>query len=106
MAIVENNIAQSRVYPLLAPDFVQVVIVPGPINPAAINAPGPTYIIENNISGFIINDYDTNRWISVIEKNIDNNEISQLAINRINYEFNWKIIVNKYITLFNELKGE
>ena len=72
----------------------------------AINAPGPTYIIEDNISGFVINDYDTNKWIDVIEKNIDNNEISQLAINRINGEFNWNTIVNKYITLFNELKGE
>ena len=72
----------------------------------AIDAPGPKYIIEDNISGFIINGYDTDKWINVIEKNIDNNEVSQLAMNRINEKFNWDIIVNKYITLFNELKGE
>jgi hypothetical protein len=41
VAAMENNIAQSKVYPYEAPAMVAVVTVPGPIKAAATMAPGP-----------------------------------------------------------------
>ncbi|GGG46242.1 hypothetical protein GCM10011414_14830 [Croceivirga lutea] len=43
VARIENNNAHNKEYPNSTPAIVQAVIVPGPINAAAINNPGPSF---------------------------------------------------------------
>jgi hypothetical protein len=42
-AIIDTSIVQRRLSPYLAPNIVQSVMVPGPINAAAIRGPGPIF---------------------------------------------------------------
>jgi hypothetical protein len=42
----DRSIAHRSVYPAVAPEMEQLVTVPGPMNAAATNAPGPTFLIR------------------------------------------------------------
>lgn len=72
----------------------------------AIEAPGPSYIINDNIDGVVMKDYDPTTWKKIIEKNINNRQMSDMAIEKIVNWFNWDTIAEKYLDLFQEIKGE
>lgn len=72
----------------------------------AIKAPGPNYIIDNNVDGLIMDDFNISNWIKCIEKNINNETISEKATDKIRKCFNWDSIVEQYLALFKSIKGE
>lgn len=56
----------------------------------AIEAPGPSYIIENGVSGFIVNDFENmDSLVNYIPSEIGGN-----ARDRITSKFNWNIAAN------------
>lgn len=75
-------------------------------NVIAIEAPGPKCIIENNVDGIILNDFMVNNWIKAINNNCNNTNMSNKAIKKIREKFIWDNIADKYVDLFNSLKGE
>lgn len=74
-------------------------------NVVAIKAPGPNTIISDKKDGLIMNDYDINKWITVIEKNINNEKMSKLASSKIINIFNWNSIADKYEYLFKNIRN-
>lgn len=75
-------------------------------NVIAIEAPGPKCIIENNVDGIILNDFMADNWIKAINNNWNNTNMSNKAIKKIRKNFVWDNIADKYVDLFNSLKGE
>lgn len=75
-------------------------------NVAAINAPGPSFIIDDKVNGLIMEDYNWDKWTSSIEKNINNNDMSKLANEKITRCFNWNSIASEYEQLFKTIKDE
>lgn len=72
----------------------------------AQKAPGPSYIIEDGDTGYIIDGYDTTEWYDKIKKVMINREkFSKKSIERINEKFTWKMICSRYDELFKRLKG-
>ncbi|SNX52924.1 glycosyltransferase family 4 protein [Thermoanaerobacterium sp. RBIITD] len=70
----------------------------------AVKAPGPKFIIDDNETGYIIEDYDMQKWILAIKKAIKNRkEIGDKANKKITQELNWDVISIQYIELYQEL---
>lgn len=72
----------------------------------AINAPGPNFIIDNEINGVILKDFSFETWIRKIEQYINDKSMAIKARERIEKNLNWDSIAKEYIELFKEIKGE
>lgn len=71
----------------------------------AKKAPGPSYIIEDGDTGYIIDGYDTTEWYDKINKVMINREkFSKKSIERIDEKFTWEMICSRYDELFKTLK--
>ncbi|AWI06386.1 glycosyltransferase family 4 protein [Clostridium drakei] len=68
----------------------------------AVKAPGPNFIIDNNVNGIIIDNLECSTWVNRIMKE-DNEDMGELANKKIFDEFNWDSIVDKYIEMFNDI---
>lgn len=70
----------------------------------AKKAPGPSYIIEDGESGYIIDGYDKAEWYEKIKYIIDNREkFSKKSVKRIDENFTWNMICVRYDKLFKRL---
>ena len=75
-------------------------------NVVALKAPGPNYIIEDGISGILVNDWDLGRVANEIIESNKLIELGKSAKIRIEKYLNWDVIAKEYIQLFSELIGE
>ena len=68
---------------------------------------GSDMLIDNNISGVIIEDFDIKKWKNSIIKLIEDkewaNKISQNAKIKIENEFTWDALVPKFLEVFNKV---
>lgn len=70
----------------------------------AKQAPGPSYIISNGETGYLVDNYDENIWYENILKIIQNREeFSKNSIERIKENFTWNVICTEYEKLFEKL---
>lgn len=67
----------------------------------AINAPGPNEIIKHNLNGFLMKDFDMEKWSQIIEKNIENIYIGKEAKKSVIKNFDWDNIAKKYLKIIN-----
>ncbi|MBI6060426.1 glycosyltransferase family 4 protein [Clostridium perfringens] len=72
----------------------------------AIGAPGPNYIIEDGISGILVDNWSVDNFVNKIIEVSSLDILGSNARKRIVENFNWDIIANRYIELFSELTGE
>lgn len=72
----------------------------------AKKAPGPGFIIDNGKTGYVIEDYDKSIWYKKINDIVLNRErFSESSKSRIENNFLWSVICNKYKGLFNKIKS-
>lgn len=70
----------------------------------AKKAPGPSFIIDNEQTGYIVDNYIMQEWVLAIKKAIGNHVgIGERAKAKITSHFNWDVISEKYIILHNEI---
>lgn len=69
----------------------------------AVEAPGPKFIIDNNKDGIVIKDFNYNTWIKKIQNVSKDNKIIFSSRNKILNFFNWNIIVELYLQLFEKI---
>ena len=66
---------------------------------------GSDMLIDNNESGIIINSFDVNEWkeaiLSILNNDEIRNKIIKNATNKIENEFTWDALVDKFIDNFN-----
>ena len=72
----------------------------------AISAPGPNYIINNNVDGLLLDEFNVKKWGDMINNNITNRDLSINAAKKIESSFSWDTIVEKYLRLYKEIYGE
>lgn len=72
----------------------------------AVSAPGPNFIIDNEINGVVLETFDFNMWIDKIDKYINDEFITIKAKEKIEKNFKWDSIAKKYLELFKEIKGD
>lgn len=72
----------------------------------ALRAPGPNYIIEDGISGVLVNGWYIDDFINKIIEVSSSSVLGEAAKKRIIETLNWDIVANRYIKLFNELIGD
>lgn len=72
----------------------------------ALRAPGPDYIIEDGISGVLVNSWNIDNFVNKIIGVSSSSMLGEDAKKRIIGTLNWDIIANRYIKLFNELIGD
>ena len=71
----------------------------------AKKAPGPEFIIDNGKTGYVIEDYDKSIWHKKINDIVSNRDrFSSRSKRRIENNFLWSSICNKYEELFEKLK--
>lgn len=63
----------------------------------AKSAPGPNYIIKNEVNGIILDNYDIDRWINEIINISVNSQLVENAYNTIKEEFNWSVTAKKIL---------
>lgn len=73
----------------------------------AKEAPGPTFIIDNGKTGYVIKNYDKHIWYEKINYIISNrDQFSNNSKARIENDFLWSEISSKYKKLFNKIGVE
>lgn len=66
-------------------------------------APGPNEILENGISGLLLNSYDTDKWVTAINEAIKNrNKLGDQSRIRITKKYFWDRIANEFIDLVKD----
>lgn len=71
----------------------------------AKKAPGPEFIIENGKTGYVIEEFDKSLWYEKINDIVSNRDsFSYSSKIRIENNFLWSIVCDKYKELFNKLK--
>lgn len=71
----------------------------------AKKAPGPEFIIDNGKTGYVIKDYDKYTWYKKINDIVSNrNRFSDSSKEKIENNFIWSSICDKFEELFNKLK--
>lgn len=71
----------------------------------AKSAPGPTYIINDGYTGYILDSYNEEMWYGKIESVLLNREKFSLnSKSRIEMNFTWQIICKEYNNLFNYIQ--
>lgn len=73
----------------------------------AKRAPGPEFIIENERTGYVIDNYNKQIWYEKIDGIILNREVfSKNCKDRIEKNFLWNVVCGKYKELFNKIGGD
>lgn len=65
----------------------------------AIEAPGPSFIINDKLDGIIMRNMNYKSWINEIEKLESDKEIGKLARKKVENLFDWSNIAKQYIEL-------
>lgn len=70
----------------------------------ARSAPGPCFIIDDNMNGLIVENYNIDEWVTKIQYAIvERDSLGRSAHEKINNYLTWQVIANEYRLLFIEM---